>query len=53
MREAEHLRAQAARCRRIAAAPDEDPDMAEDLETLARDYEERADLAVNRTKRDR
>jgi hypothetical protein len=53
MREAEHLRAQAARCRRIAAAPDEDPGMARDLEILARDYEQRAELAASRDKRDR
>lgn len=50
MREAEHLRAQAARCRRIAADTDEDPSMARDLETLARDYEQRAALAAIRDK---
>ena len=51
MREAEHLRAQAARCRRIADK-DEDPSMARDLEILARDYEQRATLAASRTKQE-
>jgi hypothetical protein len=51
MREAEHLRAQAARCRRIADT-DEDPSMAKDLEILARDYEQRAEVAADRAKRE-
>ena len=49
MREAEHLRAQAARCRRIAQrTDDEDPRLAEDLQLLAKDYEQRAALAAAR-----
>ena len=52
MREAEHLRAQAARCRRIAQRTDEDPGLAEDLQLLARDYEERAALAAQRYRED-
>ena len=48
MREADHLRAQAARCRRIAADTGADPSLAEDLKLLAEDYEERAQLAAAR-----
>jgi len=48
MREADHLRAQAAKCRRIAADQREDPTMAEDLHLLARDYEERAERVTAR-----
>jgi hypothetical protein len=51
MREAEHLLAQARRCRRIADK-DEDPSMARDLEVLARDYEQRAERAASRDKRE-
>ena len=51
MREADHLRAQAARCRRIAQK-DEDPSMAQDLETLARDYEERAQRVASRDRQE-
>ena len=48
MREVDHLRAQAAQCRQIAADQDEDPSMVRDLEGLARDYEHRAALAAKR-----
>ena len=52
MREADHLRAQAAQCRQIAET-DEDPSMARDLKTLARDYEVRAQRAASRDKHER
>jgi hypothetical protein len=48
MSEAEHLRAQAVRCRRIAGETDDDPRLAEDLNDLAQDYETRAALAARR-----
>jgi hypothetical protein len=48
MSEADHLRAQAVRCRRIAAQSADDPSMRDDLETLAQDYEARAAHAANR-----
>jgi hypothetical protein len=48
MSEADHLRAQAVRCRRIAAETDDDPGLRDDLETLAEDYETRADIVASR-----